>query len=176
MIVNLFKEGEMKALVTYYSETGNTEKLAQGIFDGIQEAEKDLMKVGDLAGVDAYDVLFIGFPVQAHGVPKKVGEFVKGLPKGTNVAFFATHGSLRGGPLAIGAFYEAVALAADLAVLGTFGSRGAVKPQIIEALLKKAEHKAWAKEAQSALGHPDAADIEDAKVFAGQMITKMRTL
>ena len=108
----------MKALVTYYSETGNTEKLAQGIYDGIKEAEKDVIKIGELDGVDGYDVVFIGFPVQSHGVPGKVAKFAKGLPKGTKVAFFATHGSLRGGELAITAFYEAVTLASDLTVLG----------------------------------------------------------
>lgn len=166
----------MKALVTYYSETGNTEKLAQGIYDGIKEAKKELIKFGELDGVDGYDVVFIGFPVQGHGVPGKVAKFIKGLPKGKKVALFATHGSLRGGALAITAFYEAVTLASDLTVLGTFGCRGKVKSEIIEGLMKKAEHKAWAQEAQSALDHPDSADIEDVQKFADQMITKGRTL
>ena len=166
----------MKALVTYYSETGNTEKLAQGIYDGIKEAKKELIKFGELDGVDGYDVVFIVFPVQGHGVPEKMAKFIKGLPKGKKVAFFATHGSLRGGALAITAFYEAVTLASDLTVLGTFGCRGKVKSKIIEGLMKKAEHKAWAQEAQSALDHPDSADIEDVQKFADQMITKGRTL
>ncbi len=166
----------MKALVTYYSETGNTEKIAQSIFDGIKMAEKDIVEFKDLDGVAGYDVLFIGFPVQSHGVPGKVGAFIKGLPKGTKVAFFATHGSLRGGELAITAFYEAVTLAPGLTILGTFGCRGKVKPKIIEGLMQKAEHKAWALEAQGAADHPDSADIEDAKRFADQMIIKSRTL
>ncbi len=164
----------MKALVTYYSETGNTEKLAQGIYDGIQKAEKELIKLKELDAVEGYDLLFIGFPVQAHGVPDKVGKFVKGLPEGTKVAFFATHGSLRGGPLAVTAFYEAVTLASHLKVMGTFGCRGTVKPQIIEGLLKSLEHRAWAEEAQSAIGHPDEADMEDAKAFADLMIVRAR--
>ena len=166
----------MKALVTYFSETGNTEKLAQAIYDGIKEAKKDIIKFNELDGVDEYDVVFIGFPVQAHSVPGKVSAFIKGLPKGTKVAYFATHGSLRGGELAITAFYEAVTLASDLTVLGTFGCRGKVKSQIIEGLMKKAEHKAWAQEAQSASGHPDSGDIEDAKAFADQMMAKARML
>lgn len=166
----------MKALVTYYSETGNTEKLAQAIFDGIKEAKKDIINLKDLSGADEYDVVFVGFPVQSHSVPGKVAAFVKGLPKGTKVAFFATHGSLKGGELAITAFYEAVTLGSDLTVLGTFGCRGRVKSQIIEGLMKKAEHRAWAMEAQSASGHPDSGDLEDAKEFADQMIAKVRML
>ena len=31
----------MKALVTYYSQTGNTEKLAQAIYEGIEPAEPE---------------------------------------------------------------------------------------------------------------------------------------
>ena len=78
--------------------------------------------------------------------------------------------------MAITAFYEAVTLAAHLTALGTFGCRGKVKPKIIEGLMQKAEHKAWALEAQSASDHPDSADIKDAQGFAAQMITKGRTL
>lgn len=166
----------MKALVTYYSETGNTKKLAEAIYEGIQEATKDIIPLMDVETVDEYDVVFCGFPVQAHTVPAKVSKFIKRLPKGTKIALFATHGSLRGGELAVTAFYEAVTVASDLTVLGTFGCRGKVKSQIIEALMKKAEHKAWAQEAQSAAGHPDAGDFEDARDFADQMITKARSL
>ncbi len=166
----------MKALVTYYSDTGNTKKLAEAIYDGIKEAKKDLITLADVNTVDEYDVVFCGFPVQAHTVPGKVGNFIKGLPEGTNIAFFATHGSLRGGELAIAAFYEATRLASRLNILGTFGCRGKVKDSIIEALMKKVEHKPWAQEAQSAAGHPDQGDLEDAKDFADAMITKVRRL
>jgi hypothetical protein len=49
-------------------------------------------------------------------------------------------------------------------------------PSIIEALMKNVEHKPWAQEAQSAAGHPDQGDLEDAKSFANAMITKVRRL
>jgi flavodoxin len=166
----------MKALVTYYSDTGNTKTVAEAIYEGINEAKKDIIPLSDVDGVDEYDVVFCGFPVQAHSVPGKVAAFIKNLPEGTNIALFATHGSLRGGELAIAAFYEATQLAAALNVLGTFGCRGQVKGSIIEALLQKVEHRPWAREAQSAAGHPDHGDLEDAKEFANTMITKVRSL
>lgn len=166
----------MKALVTYYSDTGNTKKVAEAIYDGIKEATKDIIPLADVGSVDEYDVVFCGFPVQAHSMPPKVAAFIKGLPEGTKIAFFATHGSLRGGELAISAFYEATKLASRLNTLGTFGCRGKVKGSIIEALMKKMEHKPWALEAQSAAGHPDQADLEDARGFADTMITKVRRI
>ena len=161
----------MKALVTYFSESGNTEKLAQAVYEGVNLAEK---QIGPISEVDAkdYDVIFIGFPVQASSVPAKVEQFIKSLPEGKMVAFFVTHGSLRGGQLAITALYHALSLALKMTVLGTFGSRGAVKANLIEALLKKPEHRAWAMEAQSAAGHPDDADLEDGREFANLMIAK----
>jgi flavodoxin len=161
----------MKALVAYYSESGNTEKLAKAVYEGINLKDKEIGPIGE-ANADYYDVIFIGFPVQASSVPAKVEQFIKSIPEGKMLAFFVTHGSLRGGQLAITALYHALSLALKMTVLGTFGSRGEVKAGLIEALLKKPEHKAWAMEAQSAAGHPDDADLEDGKEFANLMIAK----
>ena len=165
----------MKALVAYYSESGNTEKLAKAIYEGINASDKEIVSISDANAKD-YDVIFVGFPVQASSVPGKVEKFIKSIPQGKKLAFFVTHGSLRGGQLAITALYHALSLALKMTVLGTFASRGEVKAGIIEALLKKHEHKAWAMEAQSAAGHPDDADLEDGKEFANLMIAKARNL
>ena len=120
-------------------------------------------------------MVFCGFPVQAHSVPDKVESFLKSIPEGKKLALFATHGSLRGGQLAITAFYKALSLTSTQTVLGTFGCRGEVKSDIIDALLNKAEHRGWALEAQSAIGHPDESDLEDAKEWAKAMIAKARS-
>ena len=165
----------MRALVAYYSESNNTEKLAKAIYDGINVSEKEVVPISE-ANTQNYDVIFVGFPVQASSVPGKVEKFIKSISEGKMVAFFVTHGSLRGGQLAISALYYAFSLSLKLTVLGTFGCRGQVKPNLIEALLKKPEHKAWAMEAQSAAGHPDDADLEDGKEFAELMIAKARNM
>ena len=166
----------MKALVTYFSQTGNTEKVARAIYDGIETAEKDFAPVADVRDAGSYDVVFCGFPVQAHSVPPVVEGFLKGLPDGTKVALFATHGSLRGGELAVQAFYHAITISRGLKILGTFGCRGKVRQSVVDAMMKKLENMAWASEAQSAAGHPDRADLEDAAGFARTMITKARAL
>ena len=165
----------MRALVAYYSESGNTEKLAKAIYDGINVPGKEIMPISDANAKD-YDVIFVGFPVQASSVPAKVEKFIKSVPEGKKLAFFVTHGSFRGGQLAIAALYYAFSLALKITVLGTFGCRGQVKPSLIDALLKNPEHKAWAMEAQSAAGHPDDGDLEDGKEFANLMIAKARNI
>ena len=165
----------MKSLVTYYTESGNTEKLAKAIYEGIKLTEKDILPI-NAADPEGYDVIFIGFPVQASSVPGKVEAFIKGIPDGKKLAYFVTHGSLRGGELAITALYYALSLAVKQTVLGTFGCRGRVKPNLIEKLLQNPEHRGWAMEAQSAVGHPDDADLEDGKKFADFMIAKARNI
>ncbi len=164
----------MKVLVSYYSDTGNTKKVAEAIYDAIKESGKEISLMTEASNLSEFDLIFCGFPVHSMGLPGKAETFVKDLPEGKKVAFFATHGSLRGGELAITAFYSALGLAKHLKVMGTFGCRGVVKQGIIDALLNKAEHRGWALEAQSAAGHPDEADLEDAKAFADAMLTKAR--
>ncbi|MBN1142066.1 MAG: hypothetical protein JXB25_09795 [Deltaproteobacteria bacterium] len=164
----------MKVLVAYLSETGNTEKLAQAIFNSLSSGEKELLPLEKVTGLDDYDLIFCGFPVQAHSVPKKASHFIKSIPKGKKVAFFASHGSQRGGEFAVTAFHHAVSLSSDLKVLGTFGSRGRVKMQLVEALSKQLEHRAWAEEASNAATHPDEADLKDAADFARGIIIKAR--
>jgi flavodoxin len=164
----------MKALVAYYSATGNTEKLARAIYDGIEQAEKEISDIKEVKDVEDADIIFCGFPVQAHSVPGKAEAFIKSIPEGKKLAFFATHGSLRGGQLAIEAFYHATSLASKGTVLGTFGCRGKVKSSIIDELMKKPEHRSWAIEAQGAIGHPNEADFEDARAWAREMIAKGR--
>ncbi|MCG7851212.1 MAG: flavodoxin family protein [Methanosarcinaceae archaeon] len=164
----------MKALVAYYSNTGNTEKLAQAIYEGIEQAEKEILHIKEVKDVGDSDIIFCGFPVQSHSMPGEAEAFIKSIPEDKKLAFFATHGSLRGGQLAIQAFYHAMSLTSKGTVLGTFGCRGKVKSSIIDALMKKVEHRSWAIEAQGAVGHPDESDFEDAKAWAKEMIAKAK--
>jgi flavodoxin I len=162
----------MKALVTYYSQSGNTEKLARAIYEAIH-VEKELLPIQDVKSSGGYDIIFLGFPVQAHSVPAAVLPFFKNLPAGQKIALFCTHGSLRGGHLPKQAIEHAISLATQARVLGTFAVQGQVRTKVIESLMKKAEHQAWAEEAQGACGHPDEADMADGKEFAKGILARI---
>jgi flavodoxin I len=162
----------MKALVTYYSQTGNTEKVARAIYEAIH-VEKELLPVQDVKGTVGYDIIFVGFPVHGHSVPAKLLPFFKGLPDGQNIALFCTHGSLRGGHLPKQALEHAIGLATRAKILGTFGVRGRADAKIIEALMKQVEHRAWAEEAQGAHEHPSEMDLTDGKEFARVVLAKI---
>lgn len=161
----------MKALVTYFSQTGNTEKLARAIYDAIH-FEKELIPIKDVKSSKGYDIIFAGFPVHAHSVPAAAHSFLKNLPPGQPIALFCTHGSLRGGHLPKQAIEHALSLASKAKVLGTFGIQGKVNPKVIDALMKSLEHQAWAEEALGAIDHPTEADLADGKTFAKGILAK----
>jgi flavodoxin I len=162
----------MKVLVTYYSQTGNTEMLARAIHEAIH-VDKELLPLRDVKTTEGYDIIFVGFPIQAHSVPAAIVPFFKDLPIDQPIALFCTHGSLRGGQLPKQALENAMGLCSRVRILGTFGVRGKVDPKLIDSLMKMTVHQAWAEEAQGAAGHPDAADLADAKEFARTILAKI---
>lgn len=161
----------IKVLVTYFSRTGNTKKIAEAIHGALDGAKAILPmdKAGDLS---PYELVFIGFPVQSHSVPYKVEEFLKAVPAGKKVALFSTHGSLPGMNLSREAIEYASILVSKAKLLGTFSCRGRVSMQALEVLGRSPEHEAWADMAATASTHPDEHDLADARAFATWIATR----
>ncbi len=160
----------MNILVAYYSETGNTRKVAEAIFVSLRHVHKEMLAIDQAVDLEPYDLIFCGFPVQHHSIPARMVHFLQGIPKGKKLAIFVTHGSLRGGEKAVSAIYAAFSILQGQTIIGTFGCRGQVKPQLIDEWMEAPQHQAWASEAQSANGHPDPAELEDARSFAETML------
>jgi len=154
-----------KALVAYYTQTGNTLKIAESIYEALP-GEKEIKALAEIKSLDAYDLVFIGFPIHSHNIPKKVQDLLKKVPRDKKIALFSTHGALTGSQLSREALESAAALASGAKLLGTYACRGRVPYSVLESLEAKPEHKAWAEMAASARTHPDATDLEEAKVFA----------
>ncbi len=159
-----------KILVTYLSQTGNTKKIAEAIFEGL-EGDKTIKPMDEVQEIEGYSLIFIGFPVHSHSVPYKIEGFLQKIPQGGKIALFSTHGSLPGGRLATEALEHAAVIASKAKVLGTFSCRGKVSMATLEVLSKSPEHKAWAEMAPSSQTHPDEGDIEDARSFAQWVMT-----
>lgn len=159
-----------KILVTYLSQTGNTKKIAEAIFEDL-EGDKTIKPMDEVQKIEGYSLIFIGFPVHSHSVPYKVESFLQKIPQGEKIALFSTHGSLPGGRLATEALEHAAVIASKAKVLGTFSCRGKVSMAALEILSKSPEHKTWTEMAPSSQTHPDEADLEDAKSFAKWVMT-----
>ncbi|MGB9892823.1 MAG: flavodoxin [Candidatus Saccharicenans sp.] len=160
----------MRILVTYYSLTGNTRMVAEAIYEALSEP-KEIKSLAEVQTVEDYDLIFIGFPVQTHSVPYRVEEFLRNLPAGKKVALFMTHGSISGTRISRQAMEQALILAGNSRILGTFSCRGKVSSQAMEVLGKSPEHELWAEMAVTARNHPDQHDLEDAKTFARWIVS-----
>jgi len=152
-------------LVTYFSLTGNTKKVAESIF-GTLEGEKALLPLEEVQEMEKYRLIFVGFPVHSHSVPFKVEDFLKKIPQGKKIALFSTHGSITGSHLSREALEHAIVLATKADVLGTFSCRGRVSNEALGVLMKSPEHRVWTEMAASAYTHPDEDDLKDAQAFA----------
>jgi len=161
-----------KALVAYYSLTGNTKLVAEAIWESL-EGEKSLKSLKDITSEELpeFTLLLVGFPVHSHSTPYAVEDFLKKIPRGTKTALFSSHGSLTGSQLSREALEYASVLAAGTKVLGTFSCRGKVSPRALETLKKSPEHQLWIEMAATANTHPDESDLEDARTFAHQIQT-----
>ena len=86
----------MKILITYYSQNGNTEKVAQSICKGCegQEVEIKPIKEVDPSTLGDYDLVFLGSGIYASRVNKSLADLIVAsteLPP--KFVFFNTHAS-----------------------------------------------------------------------------------
>ncbi len=86
----------MKVLVAYYSETGNTEKVARAIFEEVsREHESKLEIVEDISPdtLNNYDLVFLGCACHSSDLAAPVKKILKELPESQKfkLAGFFTH-------------------------------------------------------------------------------------
>ena len=173
----------MKILVTYYSGTGNTEKIANAIKESIEGHEVDLLPVKkvDPDILSSYELVFLGSGTYAFNVNRKITSLVKKAPHlPPKFAYFYTHESLTPWPKAFNSINHLI-LKQNCEVLGEFDCCG-------ENLVPKAQEQREAmysrlspeerKEAEEIYikyvkGHPNKEDLENAKKFAQSVIEKL---
>lgn len=70
-----------KAAIIFWTKTGNTEKVAHSIRDGLEDAGVDvsIMRTEEASRVDYfdYDLVCVGFPSYAWHPPKPVADLLK---------------------------------------------------------------------------------------------------
>jgi flavodoxin len=64
----------MKVLVAYMSWTGNTQKVAEAIYDAIPQP-KEIKRVEDVTSLEGYDLAFLGFPIHNLGPDERAKTF-----------------------------------------------------------------------------------------------------
>jgi flavodoxin len=163
----------MKLLVTYMSQTGNTKKVAEAIFQEIkgQKEIKPMEEVNSLAG---YDLAFVGFPIQAAGPAGDAKSFLEQHATGKDIALFITHGAPEGKPELKEWLDGCKAAVAGANLLGVFNCRGEMSQALADFMLNSGDPRMVerGKRRSETLGQPDAARLKKARSFARRIVKK----
>ncbi len=85
-----------KCIVVYYSQTGNTKKVANATTAGMKEVVKNCamltLKEVTTKELSKYDLIGLGYPTWSSKEPPNVREFIEQLPflEGKHVFIFST--------------------------------------------------------------------------------------
>jgi len=149
----------MRTAVIYYSQTGNTKRIARAIQQGLAQATGrcDLfpLRQAHFREVLGYDLIGVGCPVWELKEPLNVRIFMETLPQlsGKHCFLFATHGADRGG---IFPSMARVLAETDVKIVGYRSWYGTVWDQI--------SPKPYLTD-----GHPDEIDLKEAQDFGQAM-------
>lgn len=172
---------KLKILITYYSDTGNTEKVAYAIKEGITGHNVDLFPVKkvDPTILSSYDVIFLGSGIYGFAINRKITRLIKkALDLPSKFVYFYTHESSNPWPDAFKSI-RGILDKNNCEVLGEFECCGenlkateeqrqsAMKNLPLEKKNEMNEHYKMVK------GHPNDEDLENAKKFTQLIIKKL---
>jgi flavodoxin len=170
----------MKALIVYFSQTGNTKQIAESIHEEISRHAE-----ADIASVSRVDP----GPCHSSDLAPPVKGFLERLPMSPDfkLAGFFTHSTYMPDNGGQGTklydrwagrchlTFEEVSKEKNVEFLGYFNCRGKANPDI-EAFIKQeiiTDEVEWDKYMPELRGHPDTNDIKNAKNFALEILGKL---
>ena len=165
----------MKILVTYFSQTGNTKKIADAIFEEIQ-TDKEIKPINEVNNLDEYEFAFIGFPVHAGGPAKKAADFIKKHATDKKVAIFVTHAMPADNEMLPDLLNKCKKAANKADIEGFFDCQGVLAEKVAQMLLKSGNPQLefFGKMRDMTVGHPNEEEIESARNFAKEIIEKLK--
>lgn len=168
----------MKIAIVYDSLTGNTKKIAEAIKDVCPQDK--LIYFGNPAKIENVDLIFIGTWVDKGTCSKKIQEFINTLTN-TKIVFFATAGFGQSTE-----YFDNLAkrfdnlVSEDNQIIDHFFCQGKMPLTVKERYVKMIQEHPEDKKLQvsldnfeTALSHPDALDITNAKNFALNILNKL---
>ena len=170
----------MKILVTYFSQSGNTEKIAKTIWEEASQAnEADCKKLEDITpeGVAGYDVIFIGSPLHSGSLAAPVKECLGVLKasSGKKMAGFITHMAPAYPDQDMESFTEPIKAACKdkgIEYKGCFDCQGFLAEAMHGPVQKKLnmDDEQWAGMVKAMTGHPNEEDVANAKAYAKEIL------
>jgi flavodoxin/Pyruvate/2-oxoacid:ferredoxin oxidoreductase delta subunit len=158
----------MKALVVYFSQTGNTRLVAEAVGRGLREAGAEAVDVLPIDKADpqsyaACDLLAVGTPVFYYKEAAVVRDWIARLPSRTGPAPALTFNTNGGNPCNTLRRMKKQLAAKGARVVGSYECWGFDTYPIYLKSFRK-----W--------GHPDGADLAGAEDFGRRMLPQARRL
>ena len=182
----------MNILVAYYSETGNTKKVAEALHEAASvKANVELSKIQDVSpdSLSRYDLLFLGSACHDADLARPFKRFLEHLPKNPRfkLAGFFTHATYtpeiterrrdlfeqwagRCSPT-----FERVCGEKGIHFLGYFHCMGAASKPIEDFIHREiiTSEEEWNQYLPELKTHPNSKDLDDAKKFVIETISKL---
>ena len=166
---------ETRILVTYQSQTGNTRKVAEAIFEALPEP-KEIKPLQEAQSLDKYGVSFLGFPVHGSGPNPKAKSYLENHTKNKQIALFVTHAAPEDAPEIPESIQKFCDAASEANILDVFHCQGQLS-SIVKTVMRFApdpQVREWAR-MDNSKGQPDASRLEKAASFAKQVMQKQNT-
>lgn len=165
----------MKVIVAYMSLSGNTKKIAEAIFQEIQE-EKEIKQLNEIDDLEGYDLAFVGFPMHGFSAPEEAKDFLEKYCRGEKIVLFVTHGAPEHSSELQPWLEKCREAAAGANVIDMFNCQGELAQYVIDELLKSdnPRYRAYGEAGPSTKGQPDAARVERARLFAREVMERIK--
>ncbi|MCE7740926.1 MAG: hypothetical protein GOP50_00580 [Candidatus Heimdallarchaeota archaeon] len=185
------KEEDMKILVTYFSQTGNTKQIAEAIHEVTSQSNDSFLRDFNeitVSELDDYDLVFLGSACHHANLAPPVLKFIETMPSSPNfkLAGFVTHATYppegseyhaemfeKWGSLCAKT-YEKLQNEKNIDYKGYFRCMG-IPSKPIEQFINQQiipDEEEWAEYIAVIVKHPDVSDIENAKKFAKEILDK----
>lgn len=170
----------MKILLTYSSKTGNTKKVAEGIYEIMPKESTDLMPINQVTNIDTYDTIFVGYWVD-KGIPNEEAKNFMESIKNKKTGTFATLGAYPDSPHGVKSLQSGVDILEtnNNEVICKFICQGKIDEKLIEffkTLPKDHPHaisEEKLKRYEIAALHPDESDINRAQEIFEEGMRKL---
>jgi flavodoxin len=172
----------MKILIAYHSGTGNTEKVAKSMKEGLVEENQNVTMLPandvDPSSLKSYDLVLLGSGIYGGAIGKNMKNLMSKVKEyAPKFAFFNTHAS----PTAYQKAFSRISKTIEKTnskILGEFDCLGEnigipkEKQKEMLSMLPPEQRKQAEEHMEKTKGRPNNKDLEKAKEFAKSLLNK----
>ncbi len=179
----------MKVLIAFYSETGNTEKIARAIYEeASRDHEAHLKRAEEVTEetLNDYDLVFLGSPSHSTDLATPVKRILNALPNSPNfkLAGFFTHGCPSEGDFfdtwasKCSSSFRKASKEKQIDFRGNYHCQGGMSRPVEDVMGRYFTEKGvvtadvWNEYIEELRKHPNHEDLQKAKEFARRVLSK----